>query len=216
MPIFQLTNLNQNTVLAVWKITESRDLLFAQLSDRISDAGKNRHDNIHWLASRCLLQELYPDSSIELIKDAFNKPSLLINRKPYSVSITHSFDFAAVMVSSTQNVALDLEKVDERVARVAHKFIRPDERFGALDLKAGRSDAATLYYTIIWSAKETLYKYYGKKELDFLANLRIQPFLFHPDGLMIEGCITKNNYALNLPIAVRVFETYVLTYSAGE
>jgi 4'-phosphopantetheinyl transferase len=216
MPIVQRTNLNQNTVLAVWKITESREVLYAQLSDRISDAGRNLHDNIHWLASRNLLQELFPESSIELLKDEFNKPSLLINRKQHSVSITHSYEYAAVMVSSSQTVALDLEKIDERVNRVARKFIRTDERFDELSYTTRNNDSTTVYYTIIWSAKETLYKYYSKKELDFLENLRVLPFTINPNGFVLEGCITKQNFALNLPIEVRLIEGYVLTYSAGE
>jgi 4'-phosphopantetheinyl transferase len=210
MPIIQRTNLNQNTILAVWKITESREELLAQMSNRITDQGKNRHDNIHWLASRVLLQELFPEATIELFKNESNKPALLINAKPFAVSITHSYAYAAVMVSSGQPVALDLEKIDQRVERVVRKFVRPDEEFN------GDSNLSTMYYTIVWSAKETLYKYYSKRELDFLENLFVLPFTIHPEGFMIEGSITKNMYQLNLPIEVRFIDGYVLTYSAGE
>jgi phosphopantetheinyl transferase len=204
MPIIQHTNLNQNTVLAVWKIDESREELFMALTDRISDAGKNLHDNIHWLASRVLLQNLFTESTIELRKDEFNKPSLLIDNKPHLVSITHSYGYAAVMVSTKHTVALDLEKIDERVNRVARKFIRADEAFAQHHF--------TEYYTIIWSAKETLYKYYGKKELDFLENLQILPFTIVPNRFVIVGSISKHQYKLNMPIEVELFDGYVLTY----
>jgi 4'-phosphopantetheinyl transferase len=207
MPIIQHTNLNQNTVLAVWKISESREELLAQITERIKDNGVNLHDNIHWLASRVLLQQLFTDGTIELDKDVFNKPSLLINGKPYAVSITHSHEYAAVMVSASHSVAIDLEKIDERVQRVSRKFIREDENFGL--------DNITTYYTIIWSAKETLYKYYGKKELDFKDNLNIIPFSISPKPFVIEGRISKDVYTLNLPINVSFIDDYVLTYSFG-
>lgn len=213
MPIIQRTNLNENTVLAVWKISESREALLAQITERLTDVGKNAHDNIHWLASRVLLQQLFPTETIALHKNEFNKPSLLINGKPYAVSITHSYEYAAVMVSSAHAVALDLEKIDERVQRVARKFIREDEGFDEFTLTMMEENELTKYYTIIWSAKETLYKYYSKKELDFLQNLRILPFTINPNGFVIEGCITKEMYQLNLPIEVRFIEEYVLTYS---
>jgi 4'-phosphopantetheinyl transferase len=221
MPIVQRTNLNQNTVLAVWKITETREELYAQKGNRITDSGKNLHDNIHWLASRVLLQELFDDVSIELLKDELNKPALLINGQPFAVSITHSYAYAAVMVSSGQAVAIDLEKIDTRVNRVARKFIRPDEDFDKLgvarnSLNLTPDEQTTLYYTIIWSAKETLYKYYSKKELDFLANLRIAPFVIQSDECYIEGMITKNDYQLKLPIAVKLFDGYVMTYNKGD
>lgn len=180
------------------------------MSSRITDTGKNLHDNIHWLASRVLLQELFPEATIELFKNEFNKPALLINAKPFAVSITHSYAYAAVMISSGHPVALDLERIDERVQRVVRKFVRPDEVF------SGHNDLSTMYYTIVWSAKETLYKYYSKKELDFLENLFIAPFTIHPEGFRIEGVITKNSFQLNLPIEVRFIDGYVLTYSAGE
>ncbi len=216
MPIFQRTNLNQNTVLAVWKISETREELYAQITERITDTGKNLHDNIHWLASRVLLQQLFTTETIALHKDEYNKPTLLINGKPYAVSITHSYEYAAVMVSKSYTVALDLEKIDERVQRVARKFIREDESFDAHNLKVISTEELTQYYTIIWSAKETLYKYYGKKELDFKEHLNILPFSLQQSAFTIEGAITKDTYQLHLPIQVQFMEEYVLTFCLGK
>ncbi len=181
--------------------------MLAQLSKRITDTGTNRHDNIHWLASRVLLQELCPDQKIRLSKDEFNKPHLDINGSPFFVSITHSYAYAAVMISSEHTVAVDLEKIDERVNRVSRKFIRIDEQPAA-------GTELTLYYTIIWSAKETLYKYYSKKELDFLEHLRIEPFAVKAEPFRIEGAISKEPYSLRLLIDVTLMDGYVLTRSA--
>ncbi|MES2780100.1 MAG: 4'-phosphopantetheinyl transferase superfamily protein [Bacteroidota bacterium] len=207
MPINQRTNLNENTVLALWKISESKEELLAMLNGNLVDNGTNLHSSIHWLASRVLLQELYPGKSIELHKDEFNKPSLSIDHKPYAISITHSYEYAAVMISRTHAVALDLERIDERVMRVAHKFIRDDEQYGEAN--------PTVYNTIIWSAKETLYKYYGKKELDFKLHLHVHPFEYNSQLFVASGTIHKDNYILNLPVHIETIDGYVLTYSFG-
>lgn len=207
MPIIQRTNLNENTVLALWKIDESREELLAILTEDLVDTGINRHSNIHWLASRVLLQELCSGQSIELLKDEFNKPSLNINHKPYAVSITHSYEYAAVMISRSHTVSLDMERIDNRILKVSHKFIREDELYGEHN--------PILYNTIIWSAKETLYKYYGKKELDFKLNLNIHPFVYTENPFITTGSIHKENYLLNLPVHIETIDGYVLTYSFG-
>lgn len=194
-------------VLALWKISESKEELLAMLNGNLIDNGTNLHSSIHWLASRVLLQDLYPGKSIELHKDEYNKPSLSINNKPFAISITHSYAYAAVMISDSHTVALDLERIDDRVIRVAHKFIRDDEQFGA--------QHPAVYNTIIWSAKETLYKYYGKKALDFKLHLRLHPFEYHTEPFVANGTIQKDNYLLDLPVHIETIDGYVLTYSFG-
>lgn len=201
MPIIQLTNLNQNTVLAVWKITESRDELSALFKGRLQDEGLNQSHNIHWLASRLLIQEVMGEAKVRLMKDAFNKPSLLVDGKPYCISITHSFEYAAIIINQQTPVAVDLERIDERVIRVAKKFIRPDEMY--------QGDDIARRYTLIWSAKETLYKLHGTKELDFKEHLRIQV----PSPAHVVGDILKEGALFTASIQVEYIDGYILTYS---
>jgi phosphopantetheinyl transferase len=201
MPIIQRTNLNQNTVLAVWKITESRDELLALFTGHFKDAGPNRHDNLHWLASRLLIEHLFEGLPATLSKDEFNKPSLEVNGESCFISITHSFEYAAVMVSTKTPVAIDLERVDDRVIRVSRKFIRADEEYDGADI--------TLRYTLIWSAKETLYKLHGAKELDFKEHLRITPL----SDTELKGEILKPGYEFEALIRVASIDDYIITYS---
>jgi phosphopantetheinyl transferase len=201
MPIIQSTNLNQNTVLAVWKITETRGELLTLFNGQFTDAGLNQHDNLHWLASRLLIQQLFQGSFVLLTKDAFNKPSLIVNEEPYFISITHSFAYAAVMVSKETPVAIDMERVDERVVRVSRKFIRADEQYEGKDI-AQR-------YTLIWSAKETLYKLHGTKELDFKEHLRIQVV----SDTAVQGEILKAGAESSAVIEVGWMDDYIITYN---
>lgn len=171
----------------------------------VKDNGTNLHTSIHWLASRALLQQLYQGKTIELHKDEFNKPSLSIDGAPYFISISHSNDYAVIIVSHENQVAIDIEKIDERVIRVAHKFIRDDEQVPSAAFQ-------TMAYTIIWSAKETLYKHYGKKELDFKQHLSIEPFGQVSGSFDIRGHIRKGAYNECLEIRVATFDEYILTY----
>lgn len=171
----------------------------------VKDNGTNLHASIHWLASRVLLGQLYAGKNIELHKDQFNKPSLLVDAKPFHISISHSHEYAVIIVSEYDTVGVDIEKVDNRVIRVAHKFIREDEAIADESMQ-------TLAYTIIWSAKEALYKYYSKKELDFKQNLRIGRFVPMPEPFTIKGYIEKGDYRKELVLHVITMGDYMLTY----
>ncbi len=176
-----------------------------RLPASFSDKGDQRHTQLHWLASRVLLAACFPNSQVILHKDERNKPMLEVDGLPYFVSISHAHHYACVLLSKTQKVGVDIEKIDERVNRVRTKFLRPDEYF------FGDTESA-IYPTIIWSAKESLYKHYGLKELDFKAHLRILPFTYDDAVLEITGVVSKPT-PHNQLLAVRCFDNCVLTYT---
>src|ERR1043165_442364 len=186
MPIHEIKTLSEGTILALWKIKESKAELQEMLNHLIHDVSKtlNQRESagIHWLASRVLLQEIFLEQKVHIHKNEFNKPRLEIDGKKYFVSITHSHDFAGVMVSDKHEVGLDIEKIDERINRVAHKFINEDEN------KFIVNEKAVLYKTLTWSAKEAMYKVYGLKELDFKENMTVLPFELQNQGFF-EGRI---------------------------
>lgn len=192
--------------MAIWNITEHKDELLQLIGDRFHDEhAASRQDNLHWLASRVLIRHLFSEHIIEVLKDEFNKPSLTIDGLPYHLSITHSFQYAAVIISKTRTVAIDMERLDERIQRVKHKFTRNDE-FAYL-----QPDEESKMLTVIWSAKETLYKYYGKKELDFKLNLKVEPFVYKP-LFTLTGVIEKDTYYKIVEMNVGTIDGYVLTY----
>jgi len=165
---------------------------------------EQKKENLHWLASRALINAVFQNQKIELSKDSFNKPSLKVNDQTFHISITHSFQFAAIIVSKNKTVAIDIEKLDERIQRVKHKFMRDDE----LEYLLPGNESIML--VSIWSAKETLYKFYGKKELDFKKNLKIESFI--PQITFdIRGLIDKVQKQYHT-IYVEIIDGYVLTY----
>lgn len=202
MAIVKTFTPGENTFLLVWKITEDAETLNKYL-DHLTDAETTtpKH-SLHWLASRAAITTHFGLGAVVIInKDIYNRPSMLVDGEKYHLSITHSSNYAAVMFSKFRNVALDLEKVDERVGRVAHKFINGAEEEMLLQSKNIIHDQ-----TLIWSAKETLYKFYGQKELDFKKHMTI--FTQQPQ---LRGCLHKTTpifYDMN----DELLDGFILTY----
>jgi 4'-phosphopantetheinyl transferase len=207
MPVYLQKQFDEDTFLAIWNISEHKDELLELIDEHIYDEHSDtRKGNLHWLASRALIRHLFKGHVIGVIKDEFNKPSLTVDGKPYFISITHSYQYAAVIVSKTRPVGIDMERMDERIQRVKHKFTRDDE-FVFLKLEKENE-----MLTVIWSAKETLYKFYGKKELDFKLHLKIEPFVALQSVFELTGIIEKKDFYKRLPITVESINGYVLTY----
>ena len=206
MPLFLNKQVDEDTVLAIWKISEQKEELSELIGEHLLEHNSKK-ENLHWLASRTLIKQLFPHHQVEVIKDQFNKPALKIDGFSYHISITHSNQFAAVIVSRGRTVALDMEKVDERIHRVKHKFMREDESAFL------SSQHETEMLVTVWAVKETLFKFYGKKELDFKLNLKIEAFDFS-NRFEIVGLITRNESINQFSIKVEEMEGYVLTYIA--
>ncbi len=207
MPLCLSKALRENTQLTAWQIDESMDQLGSLLPHGLKDSGPRPHHR-HWLASRIALGTIFPSLSITLSKDENNKPSLIVDEEAWFISISHSFDKAAVIVSPLLPVALDLERLDSRIERVQHKFIGDVESQFVVD--AYRREMLT----VIWSAKETMYKLYGKKEVDFQKELKIEPFGWDPAGFSLSATLEKQGNKLNATVEVLVQDDYVVTWIA--
>ncbi len=209
MPLDRIFKVGQFSTIAIWKITEKKSELEELLGDKLLEPSKKLNPaesvGLHWFASRVLLQQIFEDSNFEIHKDSFNKPYLKVNGNPYFISITHSFEYAAIFVCPHLETGIDLEKIDERVNRVSHKYMSEEENAFSLT-------NTTLYRTLIWSSKETLYKVYGRKSMDFREHMLIHPFEIKEKGL-IHGSILKSDSPILLDIKYEIFNGYVLTYA---
>lgn len=209
MPVTLINKLRENTYLIVWEITESNQQLQDLLHSRLHDwnAQAQHKENKHWLASRLAILHHFKNEEVDLVKDAFNKPHLKVDEKDVFVSISHSFDKAAVIISQNYPVSIDMERIDNRIERVMKKFCNDDE----LEMLPHCGEQQTAL-TVIWSAKETLYKWYAKKELDFKKHLWIEPFVIRDTPMMIRGRIKKESYTKELVIKVVIEKGYVTTF----
>mgnify|MGYP000521871658 CR=1 FL=1 len=171
MPLYKTITPNSQTTVKVWKITESYEDLMAKVNlksialERVLGMKSELHQR-GFLSVRHLLHEFgYTDS--DLFYDENGKPHLKDGKQ---ISITHSFNFSAVIVSDLV-VGIDIEKQRDKIAVIAKKFV--DYEFQYL-LKDDADYIRRL--TVIWGIKESLYKLFATPGLSFKEHCLVIPF----------------------------------------
>jgi phosphopantetheinyl transferase (holo-ACP synthase) len=115
----------------------------------------NPTKRLQWLASRFWVKKLSnQQQQLFLEKTELGKPHIV--NYPIKFSISHSRNLVAVICSNTQDVAIDIETIQDKVLKIKHKFIHPK------DFEQGEN---LQHLAMIWSAKETIYKHCHTKEL---------------------------------------------------
>ncbi len=210
MPLVYLRELDQNSKFAVWRIEETDNELLAhlQLDEREKtllnsfSKGKRR---LHWMTTRVLLRKLLNTTGfIDCPSDANGKPYLA--NFPQKISLTHSFDYAAVLISNQGECGIDMELVKTKVERIAHKFLKPEE-LAFIDTAENR--IAQLY--ACWSAKEAVYKLQGNAGVSFLNNMRIEPFSYEDQGVLYLT-LTRADQETTFKVHYEKFAEYMLAY----
>jgi phosphopantetheine--protein transferase-like protein len=202
---------DDQTSLGIWKIEETAAELYEQLqlkdheTDYLEKLNNGRR-SLHWLSTRVLLRKmLNTQEYIDCQVDAHGKPYLV--NSPYYISLSHSFDYAAVMVSEGCRVGIDIELIKDKIGRVAKKFMKPSE----LAFMDPSQTVEHLY--ACWCAKEAVYKLQGKRNVSFLDNIEIAPFQYNGKGSFT---VSLNSDHSNQKFIVRYekFHDYMLGYSA--
>src|SRR5690606_15856263 len=131
MALVYLRELDNNVRFAIWRIEESAEDLISRLqldereSELLSRLNKGKR-TLHWLATRVLLRRMLDTSDfIDCPSDENGKPYLA--NFPQRISLTHSFDYAAVMMSDFGEVGIDLELIKPKNLRIADKFMKTAE-----------------------------------------------------------------------------------------
>ena len=174
MPVHKTLTVNKTTKVLIWKIEESFENLSEgiELTQSSKDRVNNMKSDLHrrgFLSVRHLLNRFgYTDA--DLVYDEYGKPHLKDGK---FISITHSFTFSGIIISDDKPVGIDIEKQRDKILKIAHKFT-PIEEYKSI----ANHEALVSKLTIVWGAKESLYKIYGKKKLLFLDNIYIEDFSF--------------------------------------
>jgi phosphopantetheinyl transferase len=179
MPLYKTIQHNSNTQILIWKITESFEQLnqVVQLNEknqlRLNGMKSEMHQRA-FLSVRKLLA-LIGYSDFDLYYDGFGKPHLHSKNHPKEftkVSITHSYHFAAIIVSN-EPVGIDIEMQREKILKIAHKFVN-DEELNRLQ----QTDPAEYIkkLTVNWGAKESIFKIRNEKGISFKDHIQVMPF----------------------------------------
>jgi len=177
MPVFFQHQINETTRLGIWKIEETEEF-FKENVPQHRDV-THPHKRLQHLAGRFLLRFLFPDFPYELIQIADTRKPYLPNEQ-YHFSISHCGDYAAAIVSSDKRVGVDIEMITPRIERVADKFLNEVEKkflnsdyLDFLNQWNLERQVEVEFLTLMWSAKEAIFKWYGDGKLDFKKHLQL-------------------------------------------
>ena len=206
MPLVYQQNINAQTKIAVWHITETEDFFTAQVP--VQREIKHWHKRLQHLAGRLLLKEMHPDFPVKMIQVADTKKPFLAD-EPYHFSISHCGDYAAAIVSKTNRVGVDVELLNEKIEQIQHKFMYNEEvdvlnKLCPMPLR----QALTLY----WSVKESVFKWWGRGAVDFKDDIIIQSISGQPEQGLVK-VFFKDEFKLDVQYLFfdNNFLTWVLT-----
>jgi len=192
MPLYTTIHHDVHTQILVWKITESYEQLIQEvpLKEKSATRIQNMKSMLHrraFLSVRKLLQEVgYSD--FDLHYDAFGKPYF---NDDNHISISHSHEFATIMLSN-QNIGIDIEQQREKIGRIADKFVEGEYRFLNPEVESNYVKKLT----VIWGAKEAIFKIRNEAGISFKDHIEVAPFKIHQKQTtaLLDFEKTKTNY----------------------
>jgi phosphopantetheinyl transferase len=172
MPLYKTISLNPSTQILVWEVTESYQELFEAVV--LNESNLNRlncmKSEMHqraFMSVRKLFQEVgYTD--FDLYYDEFGKPHLHDGKH---ISITHSHQFSAIILSD-EVVGIDIELQREKIIRIADKFSDTEFSF----LKPEEKEEYIRKLTVIWGAKEAIFKIRNERGISFKDHIIVEAF----------------------------------------
>ncbi len=206
MPLYKTITPNSQTIVKIWKITESYDELLAPISlkpeslKRVSRMKSGIHQ-CGFLSVRHLLAE-FDYSDQDLFYDENGKPHLKDGKH---ISITHSFNYSAVIVSDNE-VGIDIEKQRPIITKIASKFVGYEYEY----LKEEENDYVK-QLTVIWCAKESLFKLFATPGLSFKQHILVIPFTIN-EGSTISW-VDYKSYKKRYNIHFTEFDGFTCAYA---
>lgn len=194
--------------VALWNITESEDELMALLENDAIVAEElipftSTKRRLEYLASRCALNELTGNQQ-RVCYHENGAPYLADNS--LNISISHTGHYASVATHPDKAIGIDIERIGDKVERVKHKFLSAEE------LKNIDARSAKIHLTILWAAKEAMYKVMGVETVEFTEQIIIEPFTPYMEGEIVAhetASADKKDYKLQY----KVYPEFVIVYT---
>lgn len=211
MALLFINEIDKDVRLGVWEMEENLNYeKFASLPfyDRLMSLSENRRKETASVYS--LLFAMTGNRNLVIGHEPSGKPYV----EGYKIGISHTKGFVSVILSTSYDVAVDIEYINTRVLRIADRFLREDEKPNAFQFSKEKKENGdkdiipdVIPTLLFWCAKETIYKLYSDERLTF-QNIKIMDA--EQGGALcgnnlITGESVRIDYTFN--------EDYVLTYA---
>lgn len=190
----------------LWRVEEDEDFFASNLhlfDSELEELSKlSSRKRIEWLASRYLLHDMLGENDrIPCLKDQYGKPHL--KGSGYEMSLSHSRDFVAVSIHP-RACGIDIQYPVMKISRIAKKYINQYEESYLNTV----IDVNQLH--IIWGAKESIYKAYGRKGVDFKNEIKIDPFVMTGSSIHFSGFLQRETITKEYQCFACLVEDYFL------
>lgn len=209
LALFYQHNINLTTRLAIWRIEEPEAFFLERVP--LHHEVTHPYKRLQHLAGRYLLPVLFDDFPLsEILVADTRKPYL--PGEDYHFSISHCGNYAAAIASSTHRVGIDIELVTPRIQRIAPKFLSEREKVYLQQWDDFEKFQLELT-TVIWSAKEAVYKWHGAGGLEFKTHMQLcAPLKYSASDWLEVPFIFSQKEEHPLSISARIFEPLVLAF----
>jgi phosphopantetheinyl transferase len=207
MSLFYQHNINETTKLGIWRIEEPEDFFLQKVP--IQKNVTHPYKRLQHLAGRYLLMVLFDDFPLEEIIIADTKKPFLENEK-FHFSISHSGNFVAAIASKENRVGVDVELVTSKIRNIADKFLsEPESKYIQHwnELPQLQLELTTVY----WSAKEAVYKWYGKGGISFQEHIQVNSVKHNRNKGTLDCLFTKDEET-EITVHYQVFTGFVAAW----
>ena len=200
MPSLKDFIINHNSKIKLWKLNIG-ELDYFELDEYDSNlikAKKNELVREQFLAVRKILQLENPSYKIRY--DESGKPYI---NSDLNISISHSKCMVAIVFSEHNKAGVDIELKEIKILKIQNKFLNDSEKL------ENEYQSNVDYLTMIWTAKESIYKALGIKGVSFSDNIIIKNINKNKGhGYYING---KEKYKFDLKFFS--IDDYILCYA---
>jgi phosphopantetheinyl transferase (holo-ACP synthase) len=151
-----------------------------------------------------LLDKLFHNRQFKLSYTNTNKP--YIEEVAEHISISHSHDKLAIIVNTNESTGVDIELLRDKVKNIQNKFLNAEE------LAFAQNNIETL--TVLWAAKECIYKAYGLREVEFSTNISIEPWKEGQNNFL--GKMDLPSFKKKYLLKFEKLDNYILVYILSE
>lgn len=191
--------------LTIWYDDFGTELCLAEIENTLQSYPKPDEITNSRSREKAVVQRILSEKFNEstLLKDEFGKPYL--NPPTIHMNYSHSPTHFFWGSHPVRRIGVDVEQERPQLLKIARKFCHDTE------LKHANNGTDLLKLLLIWSSKESIFKAYGKGEIDFKEQMRID-FDNWEQEERITGYLFKDQ-TYKFDICYRYFEGGICTWT---
>lgn len=170
MPLLYIERIDEYTQLGTWQFdacTHIENVCPPDVYNQTRTMCNNRQKET--AAVYALLNEMLGRDGWIIDHEDSGRP--ILRQSDMEIGISHTKNYASIILSKRNRVAVDIEYISDRICKIEDKFMRADERdysqtlYGKINVSSDARINKACILLLFWCAKETMYKYYSDEHL---------------------------------------------------